>query len=73
MYKSLIVGVALFFAPIKLPRMGAAVTFLVMIYLLVIDCYKSLIIGCVRMAVMTGQLWVFLCASFVSDDGEFGS
>lgn len=72
-YKLQIAGLILFFCPIRIPTIGLVFTALTITYVIYHECYSDLHIASVKLGLLTGQLWLFICAESNEDDGEAAS
>ena len=70
-----LLDVAVIFAlgTIRMSWIGLVVTLLLAVYLGVYICYKNPWVAALRMSVLVGQAWVFLCAEAATNDGDTGS
>mmetsp|Transcript_12637 Transcript_12637/g.12720 ORF Transcript_12637/g.12720 Transcript_12637/m.12720 type:complete len:304 (+) Transcript_12637:9-920(+) len=73
MYKLYVIGVAFLLAPVGVPYAGIIVTIFIILYLFFFECYKSLHVASMRMSVLWGSLWVFICAESLKDSTSRGS
>jgi hypothetical protein len=72
MYKLLLFGVVFLLGPIHDPVPGIVLTVLVIAYLFVYEAYAELFVASTYMAVLVGQLWVFICAATLENE-SYGS
>ena len=73
MYKLQAILVCSFFSLVKNPKIGLVLSLGILIYTFWVDPYRDLHVSSMRVAVLTGQVWLFACAVEVEDDGEIGS
>lgn len=73
LYKLLVVGIVYLLAPIGLPYAGIIITGCLILYLFFYECYKSLHVASMRMAVLIGTFWIFICAEALAGGSDRGS
>lgn len=72
-YYTMLVSIAYLFAPLRYPSLGIAMTVCVIFYLIINESYQEIHIASMYMAVLFGQLWVFICAATLNEGSENGS
>jgi len=67
------VGIINIFAAVHHAYLGITACCVLIIYLALFQCYKDNFIASVKMAVLWGDLWVFICAQEVTNSNSKGS
>lgn len=70
LYKFLIMSVIFLFGPIHVPGLGLAATAALIAYLLIYEAFSEIHVASMYMAVLFGQLWIFICATALVNDSS---
>ncbi|CAG9325465.1 unnamed protein product [Blepharisma stoltei] len=69
----LLVGIIYLLAPIRLPWVGILLTCVLIAYIVIFECYNELHIASLKVGLLCGQAWLFLCADEADNNGNTAS
>lgn len=69
----MVVGTIYLLAPIRLPYVGIIACAVLALYVLIFECYHELHIASLKLGLILGLLWLFVCTETADDNGSKAS